>query len=160
MSELTNIRNWLTGCPQMQNLFSIAAEDNDGDNLITPFSSSEKVGIDSVIDVTGALMADIIPFEMVHEDYQIDCFRRAYANQDDFNILTYDDVRAVCDWIEAQNTEKNYPDIGKQIVRVEPIPFLPQVRFKDMDTNIVGYFFTLRITYFNPMERQSAAYEY
>lgn len=96
----------------------------------------------------------------MHEDYQIDCFRRAYANQDDFNILTYDDVRAVCDWIEAQNTEKNYPDIGKQIVRVEPIPFLPQVRFKDMDTNIVGYFFTLRITYFNPMERQSAAYEY
>lgn len=32
MSELTNIRNWLTGCPQMRIYSALPQRNNDGDN--------------------------------------------------------------------------------------------------------------------------------
>lgn len=158
MSDLENIKDWLMECPQMQNLFSITAEGNDGDNLITPFSSSDRVSISDKSDITGHYEADIIPFDSVYEEYQVDCFRMAYANEDNYNIMSYNDVKSVCDWIEQQNVIKNFPNIGKSIVRVEPKPFLPGVRFKDVENNLVGYFFTLRITYVNPIKRQSIEY--
>lgn len=157
--SLSNITEWLKQCPQMANLFSISAEGNDGDNLITPFSSSDRASISEQKDITGFYEADIVPFVSVYEEYQIDCFRMAYSNEDNYNIMSYEDVKSVCDWIEAQNLTGNFPEIGEQIVRVEPKPFLPSVRFRDVDANLVGYYFTLRITYVNKMQRRGVEYE-
>lgn len=143
----------------MDNLFSITAEGKGGDNLITPFSSSDRASLLERKDVCGVYEATIAPSLSVYEEYQIDCFRLAYPNEDDFNIMSYDDVKLVCQWIESQNITKNFPDIGERVVRVEPKPFLPSVRFMDIDANLVGYYFTLRITYVNDMQRQDIEYE-
>ena len=159
MSKLTAIRNWLQQCPALSSLFVITAEGLNGDNLITPFGSSARADIDDHRDIYGAYCAEIIPRVSVYEEYQIDCFRYANPNEDDYNILTYEQVEEACRWIEAQNLTGNYPNIGERIVRVEPQPFLPQVRFKDVEANLVAYMFTLRIHYVNDMERRSAEYE-
>lgn len=142
----------------MSNLFTITAEGQDGTNLITPFSSSDRASIVDRVDVTGAYGADIIPFNSVYEEYQVDCFRHAYPNEDADTIMQYDDVKEVCKWIEAQNLTKNFPDIEEKVVRVEPKPFLPTVRWKDVEANLVGYCFTLRITYVNDAPRQVIEY--
>lgn len=159
MSKLTAIKEWLSGCPSLSTLFVITAEGLNGDNLITPFGSSGRANIDDHTDICGTYCAEIIPKVTVYEEYQIDCFRYANPNEDDYNILTYEQVEEACRWIEAQNLIKNYPAINEKIVRVEPQPFLPQVRFKDIDNNLVAYMFTLRIHYVNGMQRGYAEYE-
>lgn len=158
LSKLTNIMDWLKQCPEFSGLCAIMAEGNDGTNLITPFSSSGRASIEHCIDILGDYSAEIIPDPAVYEEYQVDCFRLAYSNQDDYNILAYEDVEKVCKWIEEQNVTRNFPDISEDIVRVEPKPFLPQVRFKDAESGLVGYMFTLRITYVNKMQRTSISY--
>lgn len=160
MSDFEAIRDWLKTCPTISELFSIFADGQDGANLITPFSSSERAVINDGFDVTGAYEAEVNPLSSVYEEYQVDCFRRAYPNDDSYNILAYDDVKEICRWIEAQNELRNFPDIGENIVRVEPKPFLPQVRFKDIETGLAGYFFTLRITYVNKMKEATIRYDY
>ena len=142
----------------MNDLFGITAESKGGNNLITPFSSSDRVSISSQNDITGVFEADIIPFDTAYEEYQIDCFRMAYPNEDEFNLMSYDDVKKVCDWIEEQNQIKNFPNIGK-VIRVEPKPFLPSVRFRDFESNLVAYYFTLRITFVNTVKRQVITYD-
>lgn len=159
MSKLTAIKDWLSECPALSNLFVITAEGLNGDNLITPFGSSGRADIDDRRDIYDTYCADIIPRASVYEEYQIDCFRYANPNENEYNILTYEQVEEACRWIETQNLSRNYPAIGEKIIRVEPQPFLPQVRFKDVETNRVAYMFTLRIHYVNDMQRAYTEYE-
>jgi hypothetical protein len=131
-------------------------QENDGDNVVLPYSTSARRNLSDYIDTTGAYNMDIMPTASVYEEYQIQCYRMAYAEENATNILTLDEVQGICDWVIEQDEQGNLPQItGKQVVAVEPFPFNPQVAGRDVDSNLWKWYFTLRITYVNTAQGRS-----
>jgi hypothetical protein len=99
----------------------------------------------------------------VYEDFQINCYEWYDVNdtnppQFNENVLTYQEVVGVCDWVKAQNEANNFPDIGEMIISIECNPFVPQIRYVDPVTNTVGYFITVRLRYVNRTQRKTVEY--
>lgn len=151
MSKYKEIFDWLRTCPVFASRLSFAsAETSDGDNVILPFGTSARRSLNDYIDAQGCYCGNITPFPSVYEEYQVQCFRYIGAEQDDYNIMTLDDVQAVCDWIVEQDEKRNFPQItGKRVISVEPFPFNPQAVGRDAETGLWKWYFTLRITYQN-----------
>lgn len=161
----TKIFEWLRTCPQLSELWSIAAKDEDGVRVVLPQGASEEVDYHEMIDVNGDYECEVIPRPSVFEDFQINCYESYDSAEDvapahNVNVLKYEDVQSVCEWIEAQDDELNFPDIGEQIVSVEVNPFVPQIRFIDPSDNTVGYFITVRVRYVNRRKRRNRTVEY
>ena len=152
-------------CPYLERLMSIAGESERGNTVILPQGASPAVQYQEQFDVNGYYNCTIEPYPSVYEDFQINCYEwydtkdnnPPYANE---NLLTYQDVCGVCDWIKAQNEVRNFPDIGEMIVSIECNPFVPQIRYVDPDTNTVGYFITVRLRYVNRTPRKTVEYEF
>lgn len=152
-------------CPYLERLMSIAGESERGNTVILPQGASPAVQYQEQFDVNGGYECVIEPYPSVYEDFQINCYEwydtkdnnPPFANE---NLLTYQDVCGVCDWIKAQNEAKNFPDIGEMIVSIECNPFVPQIRYVDEDNNIVGYFITVRLRYVNRTPRKTVGYEF
>lgn len=151
MSKYQEIFNWLKTCPTFADrLYFGSAEENDGDNVVLPFGTSARRNLNDYYDTQGLYCGNIIPLPSVYEEYQVQCFRYIGAEQNDFNIMTLDDVQAVCDWIIEQDEQGNFPEItGKRVISVEPFPFNPQAAGRDVETGLWKWYFTLRITYQN-----------
>lgn len=150
MSKYQAIFDWLKTCPVfIDRLYFGSAEENDGDNVILPFGTSARSNLDDYIDAQGLYCGDITPLPSVYEEYQVQCYRYIGAEQNEFNIMTLDDVQSVCDWIIEQDELGNFPEIGKRVISVEPLPFIPQAAGRDLETGLWKWFFTLRITYQN-----------
>ena len=159
MSKYDEIFSYLSGCPQLKSLWSIWAEKANGANIILPQGTSARRTVNEFIDNTGAYNADIRPLPSVYEEYQINCYRYAAPNENSFNVLTLDEVQAICDWITEQDENGNLPAVtGKHAVSIEPFPFNPQIRFIDPDSGLVCYFITVRITYVNTARARTVEY--
>lgn len=163
MSRISEIFDYMRTCPSLTDLFSIGATDDIGVSVILPQGSSEAVRYDEFIDVTGAYNCDVVPYPSVYEDFQINMYKW-YDERDTIqpsgnsNVLSYDEVQAVCDWVIQQNEARNLPTItGVDVVSVEVNPFVPQIRFVDTEQSKIGYFITLRIRYVN--KRKAMAIE-
>lgn len=152
MSKQTAIIQWLQGCPQLNLVWNISAEEADGANVILPTSTSYRRNLkNELVDVCGNYEANVVPLPSVYEEYQINCYRTVFENNNDINILNYEDVEKVIDWITEQDESGNFPQIkGKKVIAVESFPFIPQIRGIDSDTKLICYYITLRITYVNP----------
>ncbi len=150
MSKYTEIFNYLSQCPQLSQLWSVYAEQNDGANVVLPYGTSARRSLADYKDTAGFYNGEIKPLASVYEEYQINCYRTVSPNANEFNVLHLDDVQAICDWIIEQDENDNLPVIsGKQVVSIEPFPFNPQIRYIDPDSDLVAYFITVRITYVN-----------
>lgn len=152
-------------CPYLKNLMSIASEANKGNTVILPQGASPAVQYNESVDTLGDYQCVIEPYPSVYEDFQINCYEWYDVNDNNppslnENVLTYQDVVNVCNWIKAQNEANNFPDIGEMIVSIECNPFVPQIRYVDTDTNTVGYFITVRLRYVNRIPRKTVEYEY
>lgn len=155
LSRQTDITQWLMQCPQLASIYNISAEEQDGANVIFPIGTSKRRNIIDNEDILGAYEAEIEPLPSVYEEYQINCYK-SLANSDNmYNVMRIDEVEAVMDWLTEQDKSQNFPQIGECVIAVEPIPFIPQIRFADPVTGIVCYYITLRITYVNSMERRT-----
>lgn len=152
MSKYQEIFDWLKTCPTFADkLYFGSAEENDGDNVILPFSTSARRTLNDYFDTQGYYCGDLVPLPSVYEEYQVQCFRYIGAEQNDFNIMTLDEVQEVCDWIIEQDEKGNFPNINDTyVVAVEPFPFNPQAAGRDVETGLWKWYFTLRITYINP----------
>lgn len=160
MSKQTEITKWLMNCPQLSSVWNISAEEIDGANVIMPAGTSTKRSISDKIDITGFYTADIIPLPSVYEEYQINCYKNFANNDNDYNILQYDEVEAIIDWINEQDEQMNFPEItGKKVVAVETLPFIPQIRGVDPETGLICYYITLRITYVNIAQGRSVSWQ-
>ena len=150
-------------CPYLKNLMSIASDSKRGNTVILPQGASPAVQYQENVDVYGNYECVIEPYPSIYEDFQINCFEW-YDVKDNNppkfneNVLTYEDVCAVCDWVAEQNETNNFPNIGEKIVSIECNPFVPQIRYVDPDTNTVGYFITIRLRYVNRMKRKMVEY--
>lgn len=152
-------------CPYLEKLMSIAGESKQGNTIILPQGASPAVQYQEQLDVNGFYNCTIEPYPSVYEDFQINCYEwydtkdnnPPFANE---NLLTYQEVCGVCDWVKAQNEANKFPDIGEMIVSIECNPFVPQIRYTDPDTNTVCYFITVRLRYVNRTPRKTVEYEF
>lgn len=164
MSKYQELFEYLRQCPNLKGLWSIAATEEMGTNVIIPVGASEAYQYAESLDVNGDYECDIVPYPSIFEDYQINCYktydpRDNSAPSDNINVLSLDEVQAVCDWIMEQNESGNLPNIsGKKVVAIECVPFSPQVRGVDIQQSFICYFITLRIRYVNPLKGRSAEY--
>jgi hypothetical protein len=151
MSKYEEIFDYLKQCPQLYQLWGLYAEEIDGTSVILPFGTSRRTTLTDYTDTIGGYNGEIEPLTSVYEEYQVNCYKDITPNATEYNFMKLEDVQAVCDWIIEQDENGNLPKItGKQIISVEPFPFIPQVRYIDPDKNIIAYFITVRITYVNP----------
>ena len=165
MSKYTEIFDYMRECPKLANLWSIAATEKQGVKVILPQGASPAVQYQEGIDSTGWYHCDIIPYPSVYEDYQINCYQIYDAQdssepQDNINVLSFDEVQSICDWVNEQNNMGNTPRInGEQVVSIECNPCVPQIRYINSRENLVAYFITVRIRYVNKAQRKSVEYE-
>lgn len=154
MDKYANLFEYFRECPYLSSLMSIAAESKRGNTVILPQGASPAVQYQESIDATGMYECNIVPYYSVYEDFQINCYawydvKDTSSPISNVNVLTYQEVCGVCEWIKEQNDNEHFPQIGEKIVSIECNPFVPQIRYVDADTNTVGYFITVRLRYVN-----------
>lgn len=165
MSKYSEIFDFFRTCPLLADLWSIAATEDIGVNVIMPQGASPVVQYQEYIDNLGGYNCDIVPYPSVYEDYQINCYRW-YDTKDSSepeynqNVLSLDEVQSICDWVKEQNENGNLPQItGEKVVSIECNPYVPQIRHINEVENTIGYFITVRIRYVNKAQRRSVEYE-
>lgn len=159
MTKYGTLFEYFRQCPYLADMMSIAAESEIGNTVILPLGASPAVQYIEKTDALGGYQCEVLPYPSVYEDFQINCYVRydVYDNNPpeyNYNVLTYEEVCGVCDWVAEQNAKRNFPEIGEKIVSIECNPFVPQTQGVDQNTNTVGYFVTVRIRYVNRMERE------
>ena len=165
MDKYAVLFNYFRQCPYLKNLMSIASYQEKNNTVILPMGASPAVQYQEQFDVNGYYNCTIEPYPSVYEDFQINCYRGYDPNdtrysKENENILTYEEVVSICDWVKAQNEVNNFPDVGEMIISIECNPFVPQIRYVDEKTNTVGYFITVRLRYVNRTPRKQVEYEF
>lgn len=164
MDKYANLFEYFRQCPQLQDLWSIAAVEERGVRVIFPQGASPANQYQEKIDILGNYIYDIVPYPSIYEDFQINCYewydvnddREPYRNK---NVLTLEEVTKICEWVAEQSRNNNFPDIGEKIISVECLPNVPQIRYVNPEESTVGYFITVRIRWVNRAERKTVEYE-
>ena len=165
MKKYSEIFSFMRKCPQMEELWSIAATEEDGVNVVLPQGSSDAVQYNAGFDITGNFNCDIVPYPNIYEDYQINCYRVYDSNdksapESNINVIAIEGVQEIIEWINEQNLKGVFPKIGgKTVFAVECRPFVPQIRYVNPQNNTVAYFITIRIHYINDMPSRSVNIE-
>ncbi len=164
MSKYAKIFEYFRQCPELTDLWSIAATEDIGKRVILPQGASPAVQYQEFIDNTGGYHCEIVPYPSVYEDFQINCYewydvKDGSAPAHNENVLSLEEVQSICDWVKEQNDNNNFPDIDEKIVSIECNPFVPQIRYVSPEENTVGYFITVRLRYVNKAQRKTVEYE-
>ena len=165
MSKYAKLFEYFRQCPELADLWSIAATEDIGKRVILPQGASPSVQYQESIDTLGNYECEIVPYPSVYEDFQINCYewydvKDGSAPEHNENVLSLEAVQSICDWIKEQNDNDNFPDINEKVVSIECNPFVPQIRYVNPEENTVGYFITVRLRYVNRTKRKSVEYEY
>lgn len=165
MNKYAKIFEYFRRCPELSDLWSIAATEDIGKRVILPQGASPAVQYQEFIDNTGGYNCEIVPYPSVYEDFQINCYewydvKDGSAPEHNENVLSLEAVQSICDWVKEQNNSNNFPDIGERVVSIECNPFVPQIRYVNAEENTVGYFITVRLRYVNRAQRKSVEYGY
>ena len=164
MSKYAKLFEYFRQCPELADLWSIAATEEIGVRVILPQGASPVVQYQEQSDTLGDYWCTIEPYPSVYEDFQINCYewydpsedKAPYNNE---NVLRLEQVQNICDWVKEQNEIGNFPDIGEKIVSIECNPFVPQIRYVNPEENTVGYFITVRLRYVNRAQRKTVYYD-
>ena len=164
MSKYAKIFEYFRQCPELADLWSIAATEDIGKRVILPQGASPAVQYQEFFDNTGGYNCEIVPYPSVYEDFQINCYewydvKDGSSPAKNENVLSLEAVQSICDWVKAQNDAKNFPNINEKIVSIECNPFVPQIRYVNPEENTVGYFITVRLRYVNRAQRKTVEYE-
>lgn len=163
MDKRVQMYKFLRQCPELENLWCIAATEDIGNRVVLPQGASEARSYTDAFDTVGNYICDIVPYPSVFEDYQINCYewydvRDNSAPERNENVLSFEKAQQVCNWIAEQDEKQNFPDIGEKVVSIECRPFVPQIRYADPDTNTIAYFITVRLRYVNRAKGRSITY--
>lgn len=164
MNKYASLFEYFRQCPELKDLWSIAATEKRDIRVILPQGASPSVQYQEQMDTLGNYECVIEPYPSVYEDYQINCYEWYDVNDDSApikneNVLALEQVQSICEWVKEQNEANNFPDIGEKIVSIECNPFVPQIRYVNPEENTVGYFITVRIRYVNRTARKTVEYE-
>lgn len=161
--KYANLFEYFRQCPELNDLWSVAATEDIGVRVILPQGASPATQYEEYFDVLGTYHCEIIPYPSIYEDFQINCYewydvKDGSAPQHNENVLSLEAVQNICDWVKHQNDIGNFPDIGEDIVSIECNPFVPQIRYVNAEENTIGYFITVRLRYVNRMQRKTVEY--
>lgn len=164
MSKYARLFEYFRQCPELAELWSIAATEDIGVRVILPQGASPTHQYEEFIDNTGAYNCEIIPYPSVYEDFQVNLYmpydpKDSSEPFDNYNVMNLEKAESVCKWVAEQNNADNFPDIGEKIVSVECNPFTPQVRYANEQEGIICYFITVRLRYVNTEKRKPVVYE-
>lgn len=164
MSKYAKLFEYFRQCPELRDLWSVAATEDVGVRVILPQGASPAVQYQESIDTLGDYHCEVVPYPSVYEDFQINCYEWYDVNDDsepthNENVLTLEQVTSICEWVKEQNDNNNFPDIGENVVSIECNPFVPQIRAVSPDEKMVAYFITVRLRYVNKAQRKSVWYE-
>ena len=163
MSKYSKIFEYFRQCPELKDLWSIGATQEQGVRVILPQGASQEVQYIESFDINDNYQCTIEPYPSIYEDFQINCYEW-YDVKDNSspivnaNVLSLDDVSNICEWIREQDEKRNFPDIGEDIISIECNPFVPQIRYVDPQTETVGYFITVRLRYVNRRKQRNVEY--
>ena len=158
-SKIVEIFDYMHTCPHLKGLWSIAGVEDVGVKIILPQGASAKRQYIDSTDILDGYECEIIPYDRYYEDYQINCYEFYDVNDssepsDNINVLSFNDVQKICDWLEEQDEVLNLPEItNHSVVAIECNPHTPQIRFVNTEENIIGYFITVRIHFKNKAKR-------
>lgn len=129
---------WLSTCPNVDWLFALFGEVSDGAQHLTRLSDNT---IQKYIDGGSKKYSDFI----------LNCFNSVsyfwQPPENSENLTEYDNAQEICDWIETQNENNNFPDLENcTVYSVVPIPTNPQIAGVD-ENQLVKYAVGFRITY-------------
>ncbi len=164
MGKYAKIFEYFRKCPELKDLWSIAATEERYVRVILPQGASPAVQYQEYKDQYGGYNCDIVPYLSIYEDFQINCYDWYDVNDDNKpsqngNVLTLEQVKKICDWVKEQNDKNNFPDIDEKVVSIECNPFVPQIRYIDPQEGTIGYFITVRLRYVNKAKRKTVYYE-
>ena len=164
MSKYAKIFEYFRQCPELADLWSIAATEDIGKRVILPQGASPAVQYQEFVDNLGGYNCEIIPYPSVYEDFQINCYewydvKDGSAPQHNENVLSLEAVQSICNWVKGQNDVGNFPEINEKVVSIECNPFVPQIRYVNPEENTVGYYITVRLRYVNRAQRKMIEYE-
>ena len=160
MGKTADLTSWLLKCPTLAAVWNISAEMADGVNVVLPAGSSERRTTSSKIDVTNCYECDIAPLPTIYETFQINCYRQFAENENDFNVLKYEEVESVIQWIMAQDEAQKFPEFdGEKVIAVDCIPFQPQIRGVEPTSRLICYYVTLRVSYVNMAQGRSISWQ-
>ena len=164
MNKYARLFDYFRQCPELKDLWSVAATEEIGVRVILPQGASPAFQYQEFFDSCGGYNCTIEPYPSVYEDFQINCYEWYDVNDSNSperneNVLTLEQVSSICEWVKEQNEKRNFPDIGEKIVSIECEPFVPQIRYVNPEENTVGYFITVRLRYVNTAPRKTVEYE-
>ena len=164
MSKYANLVNYFRECPGLKQLLGIAGVEERGNCIILPQGASPATQFNDGYDVHGDYRCEIEPYPSVYEDFQINCYKWYDVNDisrpdGNVNVLSYDEVQSICDWVREQNDNNNFPDIGEKVTSIDCEPFVPQIQYVNSQEEIVAYFITVRVRYVNPRRKKVVEYE-
>lgn len=165
MDKYAILFEYFRQCPYLSKLMGIAGENKRGNTVILPQGASPVTQYQEKQDLYGNYSCTIEPYPSIYEDFQINCYEWYDANDTNppkynVNVLTYQEVVNVCNWIKEQQRIKNFPKIGEDVISIECNPFVPQLAYVDSVTNTVAYFITVRLRYVNKTPREEVEYVY
>lgn len=164
MSKYAKIFEYFRQCPELADLWSIAATEDIGKRVILPQGASPVVQYQEFFDNLGGYNCEVVPYPSVYEDFQINCYewydvKDGSAPERNENVLSLEAVQSICEWVKVQNDIGKFPDINEKIISIECNPFVPQIRYVNAEENTVGYFITVRLRYVNRTQRKTIEYE-
>lgn len=160
-SKIVEIFNYMRECPQLGDLWSIAGVEDVDVNVILPQGASAKRQYVDSVDVADHYECEIVPYDRYYEDYQINCYKAYDAKdssspKDNVNVVKFEDVQKICDWVAEQDEMLNLPKItNESVVAIECNPHIPQIRLVNTNESIIGYFITVRIHFKNKAKRSA-----
>jgi hypothetical protein len=164
MSKYAKLFEYFRQCPELADLWSIAAVEENKVRVILPQGASPVVQYQEKMDTLGNYECNIVPYPSIYEDFQINCYQKYDPNDstepfDNYNVLQLETVERICKWVKEQNDIGNFPQIDEKIISVECNPFVPQIRYVNDDEKIICYFITVRLRYVNRAQRKTVEYE-
>lgn len=166
MSKISSLFDYMRQCPQLTNLWPIVGEAEEGAQIIFPRgSSSIYAPQNEMLNVYDGYSCTLQPYPSIFEDFQIDMVQRIDPNDDtedenNINVLSYQEVEDVCSWLLAQNAIRNLPQIeGMRVISIEPTGTAPVAWSVDEGEQIIVYAITVRLRYVNPNPRIEVEYE-
>ena len=160
MSKISDLFNYMRQCPQLNNLWSIVGDMEEGSQIIFPRGSSPAYAMaNEGFDVAGGYNGIMEPYPSIFEDFQINMVQHADPNDGSYdinnvNIMSYQDVEDVCSWVFKQNSNRNLPKFGQlNVISIETTGTAPVVWGSDKSEQIIVYAITVRVRYVNPYAR-------
>ena len=155
MSDFEKIFEWLKTCPALYDLWVVSSMLEDMKTVLQPNSSANMYAVDTESYRDGGRRYIFRKTEPYYFDVDIIAYRAFYADQNEYNLDTQENVQKVCDWLIERQNSGDTPELSTHCYQIEcltPRPFIRGQYETDGDPNafLVDYAVTVRFYVDNP----------